>query len=108
MKFTQEELSRFENLDDVEKEVFSEEEIVAIHRRAERRAKIRRTMSESISKTVATYMARENIGFNELTRRLDMSSATISKILRGDANLTLDTLAVISEVLHLNPTIEFK
>jgi hypothetical protein len=51
-----------------------------IQRRAVRRSQIRRALSETIFKSVAEYMARENIGFNELTRRLQMSSATTSKI----------------------------
>ena len=108
MKFTQEELARFQNLDEVEKEIFSESERKDIHRRAIQRAEIRQTMSETISKSVTAYMARENIGFNELTRRLHMSSATTSKILRGDANLTLDTLAAVAVVLGLTPTISLQ
>ena len=108
MKFTQEELARFQSLDDVEKEVFSPEECDDIHRRATRRAEIRRALSETISKSVAEYMAREHIGFNELTRRLHMSSATTAKILRGDANLTLDTLAAVAVVLGLTPSLSLR
>ncbi len=105
MKFTQEELAKFQDLDDVEKEVFSPQEREDIHRRAILRAEIRRSLSETISRSVATYMAREKIGFNELTRRLHMSSATTAKILRGDANLTLDTLAAVAVVLGLTPNL---
>jgi transcriptional regulator with XRE-family HTH domain len=107
VKFTKEELARFQDLDEIENEVFSTEEREDIHRRAAQRAEIRRSMSETISKSVAAYMAQEKIGFNELTRRLRMSSATTSKILRGDANLTLDTLAAVAVVLGLRPTISF-
>jgi plasmid maintenance system antidote protein VapI len=53
-------------------------------------------------------MARENIVFNELTRRMHMSSATTSKILRGDANLTLDTLAAVAVVLGLTPDLSLR
>lgn len=108
MKFSQNELARFQSLDEVEREVFSEEERNDIHRRAVRRSQIRRALSETISKSVVQYMAREKIGFNELTRRLHMSSATTSKILRGDANLTLDTLAAVAVVLGLTPDLSLK
>ena len=108
MKYTQEELARFQSLDDFEREVFSQDERAAIHRRAIRRSQIRRALSETISKSVADYMAREKIGFNELTRRLHMSSATTSKILRGDANLTLDTLAAVAVVLGLTPDLSLR
>ena len=89
----------------METDVFSPDERDDIHRSALRRAEIRRSLSETISKAVAEYMAREHIGFNELTRRLHMSSATTSKILRGDANLTLDTLAAVAVVLGLTPNL---
>lgn len=108
MKFKESELTRFDSLDEVEKEVFSKDQIKDIHRRASRRSRIRRTMSESISKTVAAYMAKEKIGFNELTRRLDMSPATASKILRGDANLTLETIAIIAQVIGAEPSLSFE
>jgi transcriptional regulator with XRE-family HTH domain len=105
MRFSQDELKRFQTLDEVEKELFSPEERADIHRRAQRRAEIRRSLSEAISKSVAEYMAREHIGFNELTRRLHMSSATTAKILRGDANITLDTLAAMAVILGITPKI---
>lgn len=72
-----------------------------IQSRDVRRSQIRCALSETILKSVAEYIARGNIGFNELTRRLHMSLATTSKIRRGDANLTLDTLAAVAVVLGL-------
>jgi len=108
MKFSEEELNQFPDLDEVEKELFSEEQIQRIHKRAEQRSARRKNMSEAISIVVAEYMAKEHIGFNELTRRLQMSPSTCSKIIRGDANLTLDTIAIVSEVLGKNPIISFK
>jgi hypothetical protein len=107
MNFTEEELNQFLDLDEVEKEIFTEEQIKDIHQRAEQRSSRRRKMSETISLAVVEYMAKEHIGFNELTRRLQMSPSTCSKILRGDSNLTLDTLASVSEVMGKNPVISF-
>jgi DNA-binding Xre family transcriptional regulator len=105
MKFAAKEIAKYQTLEELENEVFTEKEREDIRNRAEKRANIRNQMSESISKSVSAYMAREKIGFNELTRRLEMSSATSAKILRGDANITLDTLAAVSVLLGLTPQI---
>ena len=107
MKFTEEELNSFPDLDEVEKEIFTEEQIKRIHKGAEERSARRKNMSEAISIAITEYMAHEHIGFNELTRRLQMSPSTCSKIIRGDANLTLDTIATVSEVIGKYPFISF-
>lgn len=107
MKFTDDELNQFSDLDEVEKELFTEEQIKRIHKKAEERSKVRRALSDAISKAVITYMSHEKIGFNELTRRLHMSPATTSKILRGDANLTLETISILSETIGKVPRISF-
>lgn len=108
MKVDAKEIARYQTLEEFENEVFSEKEREDIRNRAEKRAKIRNQMSESISKSVTAYMAREKIGFNELTRRLEMSSATSARILRGDANITLDTLAAVSVLMGLTPQISLE
>jgi transcriptional regulator with XRE-family HTH domain len=41
-------------------------------------------------------MAREEIGFNEMVRRLGISPSLFSKIQRGEGNITLATLAHIA------------
>jgi len=108
MKFTKEELSKFATLDEVEKDIFTPEEIEDIHKKAELRSKARQKMSETLSAAVVQYMSQQGIGFNELTRRLEMSSATTSKILRGDANLTIETIASVAQVIGKTPVMKFE
>ena len=108
MKFTEEELNKFPDLDEIEKELFTEEQIKRIHKNAAKRSTQRKKMSETISVAVVEYMAKEHIGFNELTRRLQMSPSTCSKIIRGDSNITLDTLATVSEMMGKTPIISFR
>ena len=61
-----------------------------------------RALQESVSSAVATYMAKEKIGFNELTRRLDTSSRQTSRLLKGNANLAMASIAELAaDSLHL-------
>lgn len=108
MKFNEEKIKNFQTLDELEKEIFTPEEINDIHKRAERRSKIRRNLSDRISKAVIQYMAENGIGFNQFKKQLNMSSATLSRILKGETNLTLDTIAEISQVTGLDVNIEFR
>ena len=108
MKFTPEELASFQTLDELESEVFSPQERKAIQADAENRSNMRRALAEDVSRELASYMAREKIGFNELTRRLAVSPATTSKLMRGSGNITLDTIAQISEVLGKKPSLAFR
>jgi len=65
-------------------------------------------LQEDVSAAVAKYMAHERIGFNELVRRLKVSSAQAAKIQKGEANLTLASLAHISALFKKQPHIIFK
>lgn len=53
-------------------------------------------------------MAEKNIGFNELVRRLDVSPAQVAKIQKGEANLTLASLAHLAALFNKQPHIIFK
>jgi len=53
-------------------------------------------------------MAKEHIGFNEFTRRLGTSSRQTSRLIKGEANLTLATLAEISSVIGKHPKLTFE
>ncbi len=108
MKFDPEKIKHFQTLDELEKEIFTPEEIEELHKKAERRSKIRRNLSDRISKAVIQYMAENGMGFNQFKKKLNMSSATLSRILKGDTNLTLDTIAEISQVTGLEVDIQFK
>ncbi len=101
MNFNKNDYEKFQTLDELEREIFSEDEISDIHARALKRAKARNEMTEAVSKALIQYMAEHHLGFNQFKKQLHMSSATLSKILKGHSNLTLDTIAEISEVTGL-------
>lgn len=101
MNFNKKDYEKFQSLDELEKEIFSKDEIKDIHARALKRSKTRNEMTEALSKALIQYMAQNHLGFNEFKKQLQMSSATLSKILKGNSNVTLDTIAEISEVTGL-------
>ena len=107
MKFDANKLSEFQNLDSLESESFTDDEIKKIHAQAETRSDRRRALAEDVSKEIAAYMAREGIGYNELTRRLNVSPATTSKLLKGSGNITLETISQIAELLGKTPHLSF-
>lgn len=74
---------------------------------SEARTRVMQNLAAQVSKVLAQYMIRESIGFNELERRLQMSSATVAKLLRGQSNITLDTIAALALVLEQEPRLLF-
>jgi hypothetical protein len=108
MKFDSKKLEQYQTLENLEKELFSEEEIQKIHAQADARSMRRRSLAEDVSKEIAAYMAREGIGYNELTRRLSVSPATTSKLLKGSGNLTLETITQVGELIGKTPHISFR
>lgn len=57
------------------------------------------TLQEDISKAVARYMSKNNVGFNEFVKKIGKSPTQVSKILKGEANLTLSTIAQLSAII---------
>ena len=101
-KFDPEKIKDFQTWDELSKEIFSPSKLKDMEKRASERSKIRNDLSNKISTIVVQYMAENKIGFNELVRRLDMSTATVSKIIKGNSNITLDTIAEISVLTGKN------
>ena len=108
MKFNAKKLTKQASLDEVEKEIFTAKEIKEIHKAAALRSKVRRNLADQLSKAIAVYMAHEDIGFNEFQRRLGVSSATASKLLKGDGNVTLETIALVSVLIGVTPELSFE
>jgi antitoxin component HigA of HigAB toxin-antitoxin module len=107
MIFNPDKLANMPSLDEVEKELFSAEEAGEIRRAAEERSHVRRSMAEELSRVIVAYMSREQIGFNEFQRRLGMSTATASKLIKGEANITLDTIAAVAQLIGTTPTLQY-
>jgi AraC-like DNA-binding protein len=84
----------------------NKEDIADIELAAEMEYKASQALREDISKAVIDYMAQNNIGFNDLVRKLGKSPAQLSKIIRGEANLTITSIAQIFSIIGKMPHIE--
>jgi hypothetical protein len=106
-KFNPEKIKDFQTWDELSQELYSATELENMKKKALERSRIRNELSNNVSSIVVQYMAENHIGFNELVRRLDMSTATVSKIIKGNANITLDTITEISLLTgkHLHITV---
>ncbi len=60
-------------------------------------------LQQDIWKMLQGYMKKEDIGFNELGRRLDVSPTQLSRIQKAQANLTLASVAHIFALLRKSP-----
>ena len=105
MKMSKEKLA---TLDEVEAEIFTEDEAREVQTAALERSKTRRMLADQLSKAIAHYMSDEDIGFNEFQRRLGVSSATASKLIKGDGNVTLETIALVSSMIGVVPELTFR
>jgi len=83
-------------------------EISALEKQADIELEAIKRLQQDISCAVTKYMGQEKIGFNELVRRLGVSSAQAARIQKGEANLTLASLAHIAALLNRQPHIIFK
>lgn len=81
----------------------NKDEIAKIKEQAEREVRILTSMQKSIADAMAEYMKQNEIGFNELVRRLDSSPSHITKIQRGQANLTVSSLAHLFALMGKEP-----
>jgi len=77
--------------------------IFDLEQQARREVILLQALRNDIARLVANYMSREKIGFNELVRRLNTTPAQLAKIQRGEANLTLASIAHIFSLLNLKP-----
>jgi len=108
MSFSNERLKKFKKYTDLREEIFSKEEQKELDSEIKLEISAMNDLQESISKAIVSYMAKEQIGFNEFTRRLGSSSRQTSRVIKGEANLTLATLAEISSVIGKKPRLSFE
>lgn len=86
----------------------SPNEIADIERQAKREKLALQSLQKDVKRVVNCYMKKHNIGFNELVRRLDISPTQVAKIQKGEANLTLASLAHIFALLGQTPHLTFR
>ena len=108
MPFKKKRLADFEDYNEIRKRRLSSEEMAAVDSEVKREVEALKSMQEAISAALARYMADEEIGINELTRRLKTSSRQTSRIMKGEANITLATLAEVAAIMGAKPKIIFE
>lgn len=88
-------------------ERLTKEEIQMIEEQASLEFKALKSLQDDIAKKVANIMKQKGIGFNDLVERLDVSPAHVAKIQKGQANLTLASIARLFAALGEEPHLVF-
>ena len=99
---------KLKNFQDLIEERLTHDVIKDIEKQAELEVKALRCLQKSISDAIAHYMEINKVGFNEMVKRLNSNPTQFSKIQRGNANLTLASLAHIAALLGQEPQLSFK
>ena len=86
----------------------TKEELKEIDQQVDLEIKALKALKSDIAEVINSYMKNEDIGFNELVRRLDVSPTHVLKIQKGEANLTLSSIARIFALLGKTPHLVFK
>lgn len=89
------------------KKRLDKKEIREIEQQAKLEFEALQNLQNELSEAFLEYMSEHDIGFNEAARRLQMSPSQVSKIKKGEANLTLATIAHIGALLNKHPHIVF-
>lgn len=91
------------SFDEYLKTRFSKEEIAEIKDHARREAEYFKSLQTMFSQMIDEYMKKNKIGFNDLVRQLDWSPTKLAKIQRGEANLTMASIAHLFAFLDKDP-----
>lgn len=92
-RFTKEQLDSFDDYDNIRPSRLSEDEMRETDEEARVELDALMAMQESLTREIAAYMAKEDVGIVELTKRLKTSSRQTSHIIKGEVN---DTLAILT------------
>ncbi len=92
------------SFDALAKELLTKEQM----ERANFNAQIRYQMMTEVANKIKKEMEENKIGFNDLVKYMGTSPTQINKILNGNANITIESLAKICSVFDLEPHIVFK
>jgi hypothetical protein len=94
--------------DQVKTSAFSPAEIAEIDAEVDAEVRALTALQDSVSSEVAAYMAREGIGFNELTRRLGSNPRHTARLVKGNGNLTMASIAAIAALVGKRATVVFE
>ena len=73
----------------------NKQEIKTIEKAAALEFEVLKMLQQDIAKDITNYMSEHDIGFNAFSRRLGKSPSQVSRMIKGEANLTLATIAQI-------------
>ncbi len=99
---------KLKKFDDYLKKRLNSEEIAQIEHQAAIEFESLKALQVDVAQFIAKHMVETKIGFNELVRRLDVSPTQIAKIQKGEANLTLSSLAHLAALFNKRPHITFE
>lgn len=89
-------MATFDDYEDIRHELLTPEQIQKNEKEAALEIAALCSMQESLSREIAAYMSAHGLGFVEFTKRLGTSTRQTSRILKGEANVTLATLAEVA------------
>lgn len=99
---------KLKNFQDLINERFTKAEIRKIEQQAELEVRALRSLQQSVSQALIDYMKKNDVGFNEMSKRLHSNPTQLAKIKRGTANLTLASIAHFAALLGQEPLLIFK
>ena len=86
----------------------NKDEIAEIEKQAELEIRMLKSFQQMIVDMTSDFMEKYKLGFNDLVRRLDSSPSQVAKIQKGEANLTLASLAHLFALMGKEPKDVFK
>ena len=63
------------------------------------------SLKSDITQAIQQYMSKNGLGFNDLVRKCGKSPAQVSKIIKGEANLTITSIAQLFAMMGKIPHI---
>ena len=99
---------KLKNFQDLVDECLTKKEIAEIEKKAKFELKALQSLQKCLKNAIDDYMKKNNVGFNELVKRLNSNPRQVAKIQQGNANLTLASIAHIAALLGQEPQIIFK
>ena len=81
------------------KQLLGDQEFAAIEKQAHLEAENYLRLNQSIAESVQKYMAEQQLGFNDLSKQFGLSPTQMSKIVKGEGNFTLSTIAHVFSMM---------
>ena len=98
-------MAKTKNFQDYLEKRLDKKEIAEIEKMVQLEKQIFHSLQQDIALFIHSFMDEQDIGFNELARRLGQSPTQVVKMQRGEANLTLASIAHIFALLKKQPKI---